>query len=99
MRLLGDENVPASLTEHLRDLGHDVLWVREACPGSSDEYVFGVSVAEGRVLVTQDKAFASLASRQVNPPAPGEGLAEIEKVRCPRPNTKQPEREVACWLN
>lgn len=81
MRLLGDENLPASLITQLRVLGHDVLWVREECPGSDDEHVLDIAVAEGRILVTQDKAFASLVSRQVDTPAPGIILLRLDGLR------------------
>lgn len=81
MRLLGDENLPASLITQLRALGHDVLWVREACPGSDDKHVLGISVAESRILITQDKAFASEVSRQANTPAPGVILLRLDGLR------------------
>ena len=57
MRLLLDENLPPLVGDALKAAGHDVLTASAACPGAPDEDVIALAVAEGRVLVTQDKDF------------------------------------------
>lgn len=64
MRLLANENVPASAVETLRRRGHDVRWVRTDQPGSSDEEVLTAVVREQRILLTFDKDFGELAFRR-----------------------------------
>jgi predicted nuclease of predicted toxin-antitoxin system len=45
----------------MRHAGHDVLWIRDAHRGMSDETILEMSVRESRVLVTFDKDFGELA--------------------------------------
>lgn len=40
--------------------GHDVVWIREAAPGSSDTAVLARALAEDRLLITLDKDFGEL---------------------------------------
>lgn len=61
MRILANENVPASAIRALRSRGHDVHWVREDTPGSDDPAVLARAVAEHLVLLTLDKDFGELA--------------------------------------
>lgn len=61
MRILADENIPRAAVVRLRADGHDVLWVRESCPGISDAAVVEVAATEQRVIVTFDKDFGDLA--------------------------------------
>jgi hypothetical protein len=37
MRFLANENVPLDAVSALREIGHDVIWVRVDAPGSPDE--------------------------------------------------------------
>ena len=60
MRLCANENVPEVCIHELRRAGHDVLWIREASPGSSDIAVLSRSQAESRVLITFDKDFGDI---------------------------------------
>jgi len=63
-RLLLDENVSWDLAVALRQRGHDVLHVRDlGLLGADDEVVFGAAMREGRVMVTYDIDFLSLARR------------------------------------
>jgi len=62
-RLIADENVPGAAVVALREHGHDVVWVHEDAPGSSDHDVLGRAQREGRVVVTFDKDFGELAFR------------------------------------
>jgi predicted nuclease of predicted toxin-antitoxin system len=41
--------------------GHDVAWIRDDAPGSSDEDVLARAVTEGCILITFDKDFGALA--------------------------------------
>ncbi len=50
MRILADENFPAKAIAVLRELEHDVSWVRELGPGTDDEEILGWAVRESRVL-------------------------------------------------
>jgi predicted nuclease of predicted toxin-antitoxin system len=63
MRLLANENFPATAVQALRSRGHDVAWVRTDAPGSPDEQVLARATAESRILITFDKDFGELAFR------------------------------------
>jgi predicted nuclease of predicted toxin-antitoxin system len=60
MRLCANENLPEECVLRLRQDGHDVLWIREAAPGSSDAIVLARANAENRLLITFDKDFGEL---------------------------------------
>jgi predicted nuclease of predicted toxin-antitoxin system len=60
MRLMADENVPRRVIEKLRELGHDVLSVRESLRAEADTAILDRAVKEQRILVTQDKDFGEL---------------------------------------
>jgi len=45
----------------LRQQGHDVTWIREDAPGSSDPEVLELAQQQGRVVVTFDKDFGEFA--------------------------------------
>ena len=64
MRLCADENVAEACVLRLRQAGHDVLWIRETAPGSSDVAVLARAQTEGRLLVTFDKDFGDLVFKQ-----------------------------------
>lgn len=63
MRFLANENFPGEAVEALRQLGHDVAWVRTDAPGSNDRAVLERAQLERRLLVTFDKDFGELAFR------------------------------------
>lgn len=63
MRLLANENIPRDAVEALRTNGHDVVWVREMGPGSTDDEVLAFAINDQRVLLTFDKDFGELAWR------------------------------------
>jgi hypothetical protein len=69
LRLLLDENVSPIVGDALRAAGHDVLMAASVCAGAPDEDVVALAVAEGRVLVTEDKDFGALAFQQGVRPA------------------------------
>ncbi len=58
MRFLIDENLPRSLTEMLKEAGHDVLEVVESeWRGAVDETLWRLAGREHRVLITRDLDF------------------------------------------
>ena len=61
MRFLADENMPGPVVAALRADGHDVLWIKESRPGTSDTVVLELAQRDGRVLVTADTDFGELA--------------------------------------
>src|SRR3989338_559806 len=71
MRLLADENCPRDLIRLLREGGHDVAWIREDSPGSSDREVLARAQRERRVVATFDKDFGNLALRSGLPASCG----------------------------
>ena len=50
------------------DLGHDVVHVRLANPGISDEEIIHQSEKEGRIIITLDKDFGYLVYNQDEEP-------------------------------
>ncbi|HEY3998001.1 MAG TPA: DUF5615 family PIN-like protein [Candidatus Xenobia bacterium] len=71
MRFLANENFGAATVQAMRDLGHDVVWVRTDAPGSSDTSVLAWAQRESRVLLTFDKDFGELAYRSRLPASCG----------------------------
>lgn len=63
MNILANENFPGDAVEALRNLGHDVIWIRTKAPGCSDVEVLEWAHRENRILVTFDKDFGELAFR------------------------------------
>jgi predicted nuclease of predicted toxin-antitoxin system len=64
MKWLADECVAALLVRKLRDLGHDVEYIAEIARRSPDVDVIGRAIAEGRLLLTDDKDFGELIVRR-----------------------------------
>lgn len=63
-QFLADENVPGESVQEARRTGIDLAWIQEIAPAVDDETVLAISLSEGRVLVTFDKDFGSLAFHQ-----------------------------------
>jgi predicted nuclease of predicted toxin-antitoxin system len=63
MRLLADESVDQPIVVALRRDGHDVAYVAELSPGTSDDEVLDAANNRGAVLVTADKDFGELVYR------------------------------------
>ncbi|MDX2180069.1 MAG: DUF5615 family PIN-like protein [Bryobacteraceae bacterium] len=61
MTIVADENVPFAIVRRLRELGHDVTWIKIASPGLSDAEIFRSCEESGSVLITQDKDFGEIA--------------------------------------
>src|SRR5262245_60043248 len=64
MRFLADENVSRLVINRLRVAGFDVISISERMPGTSAKDILKVAVAEGRILITQDRDFGELIIRQ-----------------------------------
>lgn len=61
MKVKLDENLPRSLAEALRALGHDAVSVYDqSLHGQDDATVWQAVVAEQRLLITQDVEFGDL---------------------------------------
>ena len=84
MKIKLDENLPTELAQVLRDRGHDVHTVpEELLSGRADPIVFAASVAEDRLLITQDLDFSD--TRKFNPGShPG-----IVLIRLKHPSRRQ----------
>jgi predicted nuclease of predicted toxin-antitoxin system len=82
---LADECVEAALVGRLREAGHDVIYIVEHAPGSTDAEVIALADKEHRILLTEDKDFGDLVFRQ-RMPVPGLVLLRIE-----------PEQHVLKW--
>jgi predicted nuclease of predicted toxin-antitoxin system len=82
MRWLCDENVPRNLIDALRQLGHDVVWIREDSPGMQDTEVLALAIREHRVCLTFDKDFGQLAAGMSFTPGSG-----VVLLRLAAPNT------------
>jgi hypothetical protein len=63
MRFLANENFPGDAVKELAVAGHDVIWIRDAAPGSKDNDVLAWATREHRVLLTFDQDFGELAWR------------------------------------
>lgn len=61
MRLICNENISGTVIKALRDLGHDVLAVKETMRGADDEAILAQAQLESRLVLTQDKDFGELA--------------------------------------
>jgi predicted nuclease of predicted toxin-antitoxin system len=64
VKILADEGVDRPTVERLRQSGHQVWYVAEMEPGISDETVLDLANREEAVLLTADKDFGELVSRQ-----------------------------------
>ncbi len=77
MRFLANENFPEDAVIALRQLGHDVIWVRTDAPGSGDVEILAWAQAENRILITFDKDFGELAFQSNLPASSGVILFRI----------------------
>jgi len=71
MKLLADENIPASVVRILEEEGYDIRWIRIDSPGISDIEVMRYAHQEKRIILTYDKDFGELAVRDMIYPSPG----------------------------
>ncbi len=60
MRILLDECLGAPTRAALVELGADVQWIGDVCPGMSDPEVLALSVSDRRLIITTDLHFGRL---------------------------------------
>jgi predicted nuclease of predicted toxin-antitoxin system len=77
MRFLANENFPGTAVAALIAAGHDVVWVRNAAPGTSDSDVLAWATRDERTLLTFDKDFGELARASALPNTCGVVLFRI----------------------
>jgi predicted nuclease of predicted toxin-antitoxin system len=82
MRLCANENLLEDCVTRLRTEGHDVLWIREAAPGSPDTDVLTRAQKEERLLITFDKDFGELVFK-----AGAKASRGIVLFRIPQPSS------------
>jgi predicted nuclease of predicted toxin-antitoxin system len=63
LRVIVDLGVGAAVERVLRELGHDVLGVRELDPRMSDRSIVAIGYGQGRLVITMDKDFGELVVR------------------------------------
>ena len=63
-KFLANENMPSAVVKAVRQVGHDLTWIAESSPGINDDVMLASALAEGRVLLTFDKATGSYDMRQ-----------------------------------
>lgn len=80
MRLLADENFPGKAVVALREMGHDVSWVKEDAPSTEDRKVLRRAMRERRILLTLDKDFGELAFRSRLPASCGVVLFRVPPI-------------------
>jgi predicted nuclease of predicted toxin-antitoxin system len=80
LRLLANETVPRRLVEALRSAGHDLVWIAEDEPSTSDSDVLERAIRESRVLLTFDKDFGELAFKRRLPSHCGVILVRLPPV-------------------
>jgi hypothetical protein len=61
MHFLANENFPLDAVQAVRNIGHDVAWIRTDAPGSKVRDILQRAVSEQRILLTFDKDFGDLA--------------------------------------
>ncbi|WP_347710995.1 DUF5615 family PIN-like protein [Thermalbibacter longus] len=88
MRLLANENVPAAVIDRLRELGHDVAWIRVENPGWPDRKILRRAATEDRNLMTFDKDFGALAFHAGLPASSG-----IVRLRLNAPLSRRTGRQ------
>lgn len=93
MRLCANENLPGDCIVRLRADDHDVLWIREAAPGSPDSAVLTRAFAENRLLITCDKDFGELVYKHGAKASHG-----IVLFRIPQPSAAVVAEKVANTL-
>jgi predicted nuclease of predicted toxin-antitoxin system len=62
-----NENISGTVTRMLRDLGHDVVAVKETMRGAMDREILARAQIESRLVITQDKDFGELAFHSALP--------------------------------
>ena len=69
MQFIVDESTGAAVAEFLQSSGYDVLAITESMPQADDATILARAVADGRIVITNDKDFGELVfrGRQTHP--------------------------------
>jgi predicted nuclease of predicted toxin-antitoxin system len=76
MRFLADEGCDMAIVSVLRELGHEVAWIAELAPSTSDKDILAWALREKRLIVHHDLDFGELIFRD-NLPSYGVILVRI----------------------
>jgi predicted nuclease of predicted toxin-antitoxin system len=60
MRLLADENIPRKIVDRISENGHNILWIKDTAPRSSDDRILSIAEADERIILTFDRDFGQL---------------------------------------
>jgi len=60
MKLIADENIHREIVVFLRQQEHDVLWMVELAPSTSDIDILKLAQPEARIILTRDLDFGEL---------------------------------------
>ena len=63
MRFLVDECFPAQLVRALEQRGHTAVWATDVCRSERDGNILTFATDDGRIVVTEDRDFGTLAIR------------------------------------
>ena len=62
VKILTDENISPKVVRHIRELGYDVLDIKEQkWHGKTDEAILNIAFKEQRFILTHDSDFGTLA--------------------------------------
>jgi len=86
LRLLCDADVDAPLVQHLRDAGHEVLYMAEIEPRAEDAQVLDLANQLKAILLTRDKGFGQMVFRQGRP---FHGVLLLRLAGVPMPKRKE----------
>ncbi len=92
MKIVADEGVERQVVEALRAAGHEVTYIAEIAPTSSDEDVLARAAAARSLLITRDKDFGSLVYRS------GHSHSGVILVRLPGIPAKQKAQLLANFI-
>jgi predicted nuclease of predicted toxin-antitoxin system len=85
VEFMADENIPTATVDALRSAGHDVLSIAEEQPGSPDDVVLDLAVAQSRILITFDTDFGRFLHSYPFP-----GLSDVMLLRFPPRSPEDP---------
>lgn len=60
IKFLADENIPRKVVDLVSKNGHDILWIKNIAPKSSDDQILSLAEAEERIILTFDRDFGQL---------------------------------------
>jgi predicted nuclease of predicted toxin-antitoxin system len=67
MNILADENVDGSIVAFLRLEHHEVLWMVEHAPGTSDADILAIAARNQQIILTFDRDFGELVFHHGRP--------------------------------